>query len=286
MTIEPLDLPRLQWGEGALWHRDRLLLVDIKAHRVLRLDPDHPDTVESWDAGSEVGFVIPRRDQPGLVIGSERGLFFLDPADGALESIADPEPDLPDNRFNDGKCSPQGRLYAGTISRSKNTGSATLWRLDPDHSVHCAFPGVTNSNGIVWSADSRTCWYIDTPRRQVLAFDHDPVSGELSRARVAVDTSPIDASPDGMTLDTEGKIWVAFCHGGCVVRFDPHSGSTLQRIDLPALETTSCAFGGHDLADLFVTSGIHGSAQEEHGGRTFRIRGLGVRGVPAHAFAG
>jgi sugar lactone lactonase YvrE len=89
-----------------------------------------------------------------------------------------------------------------------------------------------------------------------------------------------------MAMDDAGHLWIAFCHGGCVVCFDPASGAELRRVELPCLETTACAFGGPDLADLYVTTGIHKSVEEEHAGRLFVVRGLGVRGVPTHAFAG
>jgi sugar lactone lactonase YvrE len=198
--------------------------------------------------------------------------------------IADPEADLPDNRFNDGKCSPDGRFFAGTISLAKKTGTARLYRLDPDLTVHEAFAPVTNSNGIVWSADGKTCYYIDTPRKEVLAFDYQ--DGLLRNPRIAILTGHIDAAPDGMAIDANGRLWIAFCHGGCVSCFDPQTGDELRRIALPCLETTACAFGGPDLTDLFVTTGVHKTAVEEHAGRLFVIRGLKTQGLPAHVFAG
>jgi sugar lactone lactonase YvrE len=118
----------------------------------------------------------------------------------------------------------------------------------------------------------------------VLAFDY--ADGLLTNERVAVSTKHHEASPDGMTLDADGNLWIAFCHGACVACFDPRSGRELRKVDLPCLETTACAFGGPGLADLFVTTGIHKTVVEEHAGRLFRISGLGVKGVPANAFAG
>jgi sugar lactone lactonase YvrE len=143
---------------------------------------------------------------------------------------------------------------------------------------------VTNSNGIAWALDGNTVYYIDTPRREVLAFDYD--DGHLRNLRTAFSTSHIDASPDGMTIDAKGNLWIAFCHGGCVSSFNPTTGDELRRIPLPCLETTACAFGGPDLQDLYVTTGVHKTAKEEHAGRLFIIRGLNTKGVPAHAFEG
>lgn len=282
MTISPIGNIRSQWGEGPIWWRGALYFVDIEGHKVHRFDPAD-GSERSWDVGQRVGTVVPR-ESGGLVIAGDHGLFFLDEETGALTAIVDPEADKPDNRFNDGKCAPDGRFFAGTISLVKKTGDAKLYRLDPDLTLHEAFGPVTNSNGIVWSADGKQLFYIDTPRKEVLAFDYE--AGHLRNMRSVVSTAHLDSSPDGMAMDDAGHLWIAFCHGGCVVCFDPASGAELRRIELPCLETTACAFGGPDLADLYVTTGIHKSVEEEHAGRLFVVRGLGVRGVPTHAFAG
>jgi sugar lactone lactonase YvrE len=283
---EPVGHIRCQWGEGPIWWRDALYYVDIEGHKVHRFDPAD-GSEESWDVGQRVGTVVPRASG-GLVIAGDHGFLFLDEKTGALTPIADPEADKPDNRFNDGKCSPDGRFFAGTISLAKKTGDARLYRLDSDLTVHEAFGPVTNSNGIVWSADGRTVYYIDTPRKEVLAFDYedDYEDGELRDPRSVISTGHIDASPDGMTIDSDGNLWIAFCHGGCVSCFNPETGDEIHRITLPCLETTACAFGGPDLSDLFVTTGVHKTAEEEHAGRLFVIRGLKVKGVPASAFRG
>jgi sugar lactone lactonase YvrE len=282
ITVEPIGNLRSQWGEGPIWWHEALYYVDIEGHRVHRFDPAN-GTEQSWEVGQRVGTVVPR-ESGGLVIAGDRGLWFLDEETGALAMIADPEPDKPDNRFNDGKCSPDGRFFAGTISLVKKTGDAKLYRLDPDLSLHEAFGPVTNSNGIVWSNDGKVVYYIDTPRKEVLAFDDD--HGQLRNLRSVISTAHLESSPDGMTIDANGHLWIAFCHGGCVVCFDPASGAELQRVELPCLETTACAFGGPGLADLYVTTGVHKTVKEEHAGCLFVIRGLGVHGVPASAFAG
>jgi sugar lactone lactonase YvrE len=282
IRTEPIGKIRSLWGEGPVWWRDALYYVDIEGGLVHRYDPA-AGTEKSWPVGQRVGTVVPR-EQGGLVIAGEQGFLFLDEETGALSPIADPESDLPDNRFNDGKCSPDGRFFAGTINLARTPGAAKLYRLDPDLSVHEAFGPVTNSNGIAWSLDGLICYYIDTPRREVLAFDYQ--NGVLLHPRPVINTSHIEASPDGMTIDSDGNLWIAMCHGGCVSCFDPTNGNELHRITLPCLETTACAFGGPDLTDLFVTTGVHKTAKEEHAGRLFVIRDLKVRGVPSHAFAG
>jgi len=282
-TAEPIGKNRSKWGEGPIWWNDALYYVDIERHEVHRFDPATGEE-KSWNVGERVGTVVPR-ESGGLVIAGDNGFKFLDEETGQLTPIGDPEPDKkPDNRFNDGKCSPDGRFFAGTISLVKKTGDAKLYRLDPDLTLHEAFGPVTNSNGIVWSLDGKTVYYIDTPKREVLAFDYE--DGHLRNLRSVISTAHIDASPDGMTIDENGHLWVAFCHGACVVDFDPETGEEMRRIDLPCAETTACAFGGPDLAELYVTTGLNKGGDEEHDGRLFVIRDLGVRGVPASAFAG
>jgi sugar lactone lactonase YvrE len=131
-------------------------------------------------------------------------------------------------------------------------------------------------------------YYIDTPTRKVRAYEYDDASGEIGSSEVALDTNEIgyDSSPDGMTIDSEGNLWVAFCHGGCVVCFDPRSGEQLRKVDLPCVETTACAFGGPHLDRLFVTTGLHKTLKEPDAGRVFVIDGLGVQGVPAFCYLG
>jgi sugar lactone lactonase YvrE len=271
-----------RWGEGAIWWQGALYYVDIEGHQVVSYDPATGQE-RIWNVGQRVGTVVPRQSG-GLVIAGDHGFYFLDTITGDLTAIGDPEPEKNDNRFNDGKCSPDGHFFAGTISLVKKEGDARLYRLSPDLQITEAFGPVTNSNGIVWTQDGSTVYYIDTPRKSVLAFDYQ--DGVLSSPRQVISTAHLEWSPDGMAIDAEGKVWVAFCHGGCVIRYCPQTGAELQRVELPCVETTSCAFGGPDLADLYITTGIHKSIQEEKAGRLFVIKGLGVHGLPAHAFAG
>ena len=282
IEIEVVGSEVSKWGEGPVWWRGVLYYVDIESHQVRCFDPAS-DEEKSWDVGQRVGVVVPRRDG-GLVIGGDKGLFFLNEETGAVDAIGDPEPDKADNRFNDGKCSPDGRFFAGTISLVKKEGDAKLYRLDPDLEIHEAYGPVTNSNGLAWSANDKVLYFIDTPSKEIKAFDYK--DGELTNMRVVVSTKHHETSPDGMTIDADGNLWVAFCHGARVCCFSPETGEELRKIDLPCLETTSCSFGGADLTDLYVTTGIHKSEVEEHAGRLLKITGLGVKGVAAHAFAG
>ena len=284
MEISVAGRSRSQWGEAPLWWEDRLLYVDIEGGRVCSFDPASGEE-KSWEVGERVGTVVPRA-AGGLVLAGDSGFAFLDIESGEVTPIADPEKDKLDNRFNDGKCSPDGRFFAGSISLKKRVGDSALYRLDPGLEVTRAFSGVTNSNGIVWTADGARVFYIDTPRQEVLGFDYDAESGELSNLRTEFSTSEaVDASPDGMAIDSDGNLWIAFCHGSCVVCFD-QEGEELRRIELPCREVTAVAFGGENLEDLYITTGMPKDDIEEEAGRLFVVKGLGVQGLPANAFAG
>lgn len=281
-TKTPVGSYVSQWGEGPIWWEDALYYVDIENHKVIRYLPEL-NSEESYEVGERVGTVVPR-ENGGLVIAGDTGFHFLDDISGDLEAIGDPEPNKENNRFNDGKCSPDGHFFAGSISLVKNEGDASLYRLSPDQSITEVYSGVTNSNGLAWNDAGDTLYYIDTPRREIMAFNYADAS--LSDERVVVDTKHIDASPDGMTIDANGNLWVAFCHGACVACFDPKTGKEVHRVEIPCLETTACAFGGENLDELYITTGIHKSEVEEHAGRLWKVTGLGVSGVPAFPFKG
>lgn len=285
MIPEPIGSRKSLWGEGPIWHEGRLLHVDIEGHAVVIFDPATGEE-KVVEAGERVGCVVPRASG-GLVIGGDHGYSFLVPDTGAKTPIADPEPDIADNRFNDGKCDSAGRFWAGSMSCVKDPGTANLYRLDPDHSLHTLKEGVTTSNGIGWTADGKTMFYIDTPTKKMVAFDFDEDAGSIANERVVVDfpSLGITDSPDGLAVDVEGKVWVAICHGAMVGRFDPETGKEIARIEFPCIETTACAFGGENLDKLYITTGIKNGLEEPEAGRVF-VADPGVRGVPGNPFAG
>ncbi len=209
---EPIGTHVSEWGEGPLWHKNRLLYVDIEAHKVLSYTPDTQKEV-IWDVGERVGTVV-AREKSGLVWAGDHGFFFLDEATGKSLNIADPEANLTDTRFNDGKCDPAGRFWAGTIHlASPRQPVAALYCLDRNLTVTKKFGNVMNSNGIVWTADKKTMYYIDTPRKNVRAFDYDVTTGAISGERVVLETASLSGNPDGMAIDAQDRLWIAFCCG-------------------------------------------------------------------------
>jgi len=287
ISITPIGSRISKWGEGPIFWNEHLLYVDIEGHALIRLNPKNGEE-QVWEIGERIGTVVPRQSG-GFVCAGDSGIFSFDPETGDKKSMADPESDKrPDNRFNDGKCDPSGRFWAGTISTVKKTGDANLYMLDVNGDLSLKVPGVTNSNGICWNAKVDRMYYIDTPTKEIWAFPFNNQLSELGEKQVVFNTEDagLDGSPDGMTIDADGMLWVAMCHGGAVLRIDPHNGSLLQKIDFPCVETTACAFGGDKLERLFVTTGIHKSIEEENAGRVFVVDGLGVVGTKAFSFAG
>lgn len=282
--MESVGSYEAKWGEGPMWYDNKLYYVDIEGHRVCYFDPETGDEA-TCEVGERVGFVVPR-EKGGFVIGGDNGLSFLSTNLGTKETFADPEPDKkPDNRFNDGKCDPAGRIWAGTISTVKKTGDASLYCVAPDLNVELKYPNVTNSNGLCWTRDNSIFYYIDTPSKKIRAFDFDMANGAIANERVAIDTTDLEGSPDGMTIDENDHIWVAFCRGSCVRCFEPGSGKILETLELPVSGVTSCAFGGPGLTTLYITTGQFSGVEENCAGRIFACT-PGVKGLPTNTFAG
>jgi sugar lactone lactonase YvrE len=205
--------------------------------------------------------------------------------------IADPEAHLPGNRFNDGKCDPAGRFWAGTMRIAEDqVGAGSLYCLDRDLTVRKMWEGITIANGIAWSSDAKTMYYIDTPTCAVAAFDYDLATGSIANRREIIRTPKEAGFPDGMTIDAEGMLWVAYWQGWRVVRWDPSTGEMLATVELPVERVTAPWFGGPNLDELYITTARIGlsdeaRAQQPLAGSLFRAR-VGVAGLPAFEFAG
>ncbi len=290
MDVELVLDVRATLGEGPVWHAggQRLYWVDIEPG-VLHCYSPADGTDRAFELGQMVGAVVPRR-RGGVMVAMQHGFAAFDLETGTLTPWVDPESHLPRNRFNDGKCDPAGRFWAGTISLDRQRGAASLYCLEPDGRVRRRWPDVTNSNGITWSLDATVMYYIDTPTQRVTAFDYDLATGEIANPRTVITISPDAGKPDGMTVDAQGMLWIALWDGGCVTRWDPSSGARLETIRVPARRVTACAFGGAQLDELYITTARTGLdaaelEREPAAGGLFRTR-PGVTGLSAFEFAG
>jgi sugar lactone lactonase YvrE len=274
-------------GEGPAWdrHAQRLVWVDIIGCQVHLYDPV-TGTDRSIDLDQHVGAAVPRA-AGGLMLALRSGFGILDLESETVEMVADTESDVAENRMNDGKCDRTGRFWAGTMNYSETGNAGSLYRVDHDHSVVRVLSRVGLSNGLGWSPDDRLMYYIDSLASTVSVYDFDAESGAIASGRPLIRVPAEQGVPDGMTVDDEGCLWVAFWGGRAVRRYSA-DGSLLQEVALPVHQVTSCAFGGDDLGDLYITSATRGlSAADLEGqpgaGGVFRCR-PGVTGPPAYAY--
>ncbi len=274
-------------GEGPVWvaREDALYWLDIKGEKIFRLGDDGQLT--EWPTPLRVGSIAPRKSG-GFIGGTEHGIAIIDPAAERFEIVANPEPHLPNNRFNDGKVDRRGRFWAGTMDDREREASGTLYCLDTDLSWTAVDSGYKVTNGPAFSPSGEVMYHNDSARQVTYAFDMDS-TGQPGNRRIFLQFGKGDGYPDGMTVDAEGCLWVAFWDGGCIRRFSP-GGEWLQTIEMPVSRPTSCAFGGRDLDRLYVSSARFGldqatlSMQPNAGGLFMIIPG--VQGIADIPFAG
>jgi sugar lactone lactonase YvrE len=284
----PLDLildAKATLGESPWWNAEEQLLywVDIEEHSLHVTNPSSGLDNEI-NLGQRIGAVVGRASG-GCLLAMQNGFYSFDFDSKDLRLIDDPEHHLPENRFNDGKCDPAGRFWAGTMSMNGGAVRGSLYCLDTDLTVSRMIECVSCSNGLAWSPDEATMYFIDTPTRQVAAYDYQKVTGLIANRRVVIETPSFLGYPDGMSADQEGMLWICFWHGSRICRWSPKTGKCLQTIDLPVSRPTSCAFGGIDLRDLYITSASVGLECEQYAGAIFSYR-ADVPGIPIVPFAG
>jgi sugar lactone lactonase YvrE len=278
-------------GEGPVWDDadGTLLWVDIAGRCVHRTAPD--GTTRSVGTPDDVGAVAPYA--PGGVLAAVgRSFVRLELPTGGITPIAGtPEGDGPALRMNDGGVDPAGRFWAGTMARDGSPEAGTLYRLDADGSAPAVLDGISVANGPVWSPDGTTMYFTDTPTGLIRGYAYDAADGTLGANRVVVDTEGFAGDPDGMTVDSEGNLWVAFWDGWAVRCFSP-VGDLLDVIEFPVARPTRPAWGGADRRTLYVTTSridlpAEDLAAQPLAGRLFAVepRATGVVPPPAAALA-
>ena len=280
-VAEPLGIVKCMLGEGPLWAPGSGVLhfVDIDGHTLHEYcwaEATHRE--RTFD-----GPVCCVADAGGdkLLVALDDRLALL--ADGLLTTVW--AGGLPTGvRFNDGKCDPLGRFFVGSTHRSFEDGHGSLYRLDKEV-LSPVLEGLGISNGLAWTADGTRMLHIDTLKRQIAVYDYDLSRGELMGPSRALDVSHLPGLPDGMTIDVEDCIWVAFWDGGYVVRLDL-DGAVLQKVHVPVPKVTSCCFAGPDLDTLVITT-----AKDPKGGDPFMAGDLfrfhpGVQGATTAVWRG
>jgi len=285
---QPLTKLRVEHGEGPVWDAEgqNLYWVDINQGKYVRLHlPD--GQLRVYEVGQPLG-VLALRQAGGLVMGLRDGFAFWDEENQHLHLLGGPEQDDARVRFNDGAVDPQGRFWAGTMEWEGKAPLGKLFCLQADGNWHQMEDGLWISNGMAWSTDQSTFFFIDTLQHAVFAYDYEPASGRISNKRVHLSFSS-DEYPDGMAMDGEGGFWIALYGSGKLARFDAE-GKRLPDINLPVAYPTSCCFGGPEMNTLFITtSHIQLSPEEKAAqplaGCTFYLH-TEVQGMPQRRFGG
>ncbi|XP_011306311.1 regucalcin isoform X2 [Fopius arisanus] len=289
----PYDL-----GEGPHWDEDNSLLyfVDIHAKKFFAFDPSTKNVTETYIKNGPVGVAVPIADQKNTFIaGAGKDLVEVqwDPStsnpDPEVKVLSTVDADRANNRFNDGKVDPAGRFWAGTMSEKDDQvadNQGALYRFQEDGTPVKVLDGVTISNGLCWSHDNEIFYYIDSPTHEVVAYNYDVDSGDISNKRVIFNFKENDVPgvPDGMTIDKDGHLWVAVWDGARILEIDPETQKLLRTVTMPAARITSAAFGGPEYDVLYVTSAKHGLStadleKQPAAGYVFAIHGLGTSGV-------
>jgi len=289
MKPEPVLEHQCVLGEGPLWDFENKLIcwIDIVSGNIHEYSPT-TNHFRSIPVHEMIGSIALNADG-NFIIAIQNGFAFLNRKNGEIKKIANPEADIPGNRFNEGKCDPSGRFWAGTMSIREQRGVGSLYMLDHDLKTIKKLKGITISNGMAWSENKKIFYYIDTPTQQVIKYDYEDFSGNISNPKAIIRIEDKEGHPDGMTIDTEGMLWIAHWGGGQVTRWDPSTGKLLLRIEMPVKKITSCTFGGDLMNDLYITSAnkdLNAADLQKQplAGSLFVIRNCGYTGFQSFQF--
>jgi len=251
-----------QLGEGPIWHPNENILywVDITQGILNCWNPSTGRT-HQWEMGSMIGTVALVYPE-GLLVALESGIHLFSHREGLQKLVDFPEPPEMGNRFNDGKCDASGRLWVGTMNKQVQAKAGSLYCYD-GQTLISKLSELTISNGMAWSVDQRTFYFIDTVDYAVVAFDFDNQTGNISNKRKVINVTSDMGAPDGITIDCDGMLWIAHWGGSCVARWNPENGELLERVEVPAPNVSCCSFGGEDLQTLYITTAREGLTEKQ-----------------------
>lgn len=276
-------------GEGPVWDAVQKVIcwVDILNGIIHEYSPEK-NIHKTIHVHQIIGTVAVCTDG-NFIAALQNGFAFVNRASGEIKMMHDPENHLPGNRFNDGKCDPAGRFWAGTMALSEEAGAGSVYTIEKNVGVIKKIDKVSISNGIAWSADHTILYYIDSTSFKVVAYDYNKTTGHISNKRTIITIKAEDGVPDGMTIDNEGMLWIAHWDGWQVTRWNPATGEKLFHFRLPVGRVTSCTFGGENLEDFYITSAKVGLTEEALksqplAGALFVIPNCGFKGLAAFEF--
>lgn len=250
-------------GEGPYWNQERqsFFWVDIENGKLFE---------HSFSSGNTNSISFPHRltvvlegKDGSLILGLDRKLASFNLETKELTWLLEVEPEESLHRFNDGKVDPEGRIWIGTLSTKFTKGAGSLYCIDQDLTPQKKLSKLTISNGMAWTKDSHTFYFIDSPTQQIQEFIFDKDTGAIEFKRIAVEVPQEIGTPDGMCIDQEGMLWVAHYGGSGVYRWNPNSGELMDKIGLPVPHVTSCCFGGKNLDYLLITTAQENLTQDQ-----------------------
>lgn len=301
--IETISDVRYDLGEAPHWNSKTgdFCFLDAFVGNFHRLNSAGDFSTVHFD--DTVTYILPyEEDADQFVVSKSKEICKLDWKKGTLTTLSTVEKDVVGTRFNDGKCDSSGRLWAGTMALESSPGvlppeKGSLYSFDGSAPVHHV-DKVSLSNGLTWSNDDKFFFFIDSVKRHIYVFDYEKSTGAISNQRVLFDFANQESNgakglPDGMTIDTNGNLWVACYDGGRILRIDPNIGKLLDYIEMPATKVTSLCFAGKNLDTLYVTSASQGLKQQEAiqqplAGSLFKItlESQNAKGNASHSFRG
>lgn len=262
-------------AEGPVWDEETgtIYFIDVEAGKIF----SYKDEVSSIDVGEKIGTMALCKNSENYIVALQSGIYILNPRTGEKKKLADPEADIPMNRFNDGKADPDGRFLAGTLSmdQDENPGPrAALYQISKDSEIKTLIPNVMLANGLTWSTDGKDFYFIDTARHIISHYDYDSETGNISNGKVVITVPDEMGVPDGMTIDEDGNLWVALWGGCAISKWNPKTGKLLDKIEVDALNVSSCCFGGKKMDELFITSASQDTDMSKYplAGNVFRVK--------------
>ncbi|KAI4503564.1 hypothetical protein M0802_000967 [Mischocyttarus mexicanus] len=304
ITIKAVTKP-FGLSEGPHWDHgsQKLFFVDIMNQNLYRLDPVSGSITHTYIENGPVGVAVPVEDDPNKFIvaaGTDFTIITWDSevnvTKASTEVLTTVDKNHKDNRWNDGKVDSSGRFWGGTMGPEINgkvkPNQGSFYRIGKDFVPQVEISPVSISNGLAWNKEDDTLYYIDSPTRKIAAYNYEPLSGTISKKRIVFDLRKNNINegvPDGMTIDTDGNLWIAVFNGSVVLNVNPRTGTLIRKIRLPAKRVTSVAFGGPNLQNLYITTSSFGLSEEEKkqqpkAGSVFEVTGLGVNGLLANSF--
>jgi sugar lactone lactonase YvrE len=263
MKVKTLFPSECRLGESPLWHAERKCCYWVDIERGILYEYNWLlQTTRSWKFDERLSLVREGKDGQ-LIIALNAKIARFDLESEQISPLVDIELPASGNRCNDGACDSLGRLWIGTMHLEKKKGAGALYLVDENLEVHKRFSNTSISNGIAWSLDKKHLYFIDSPTQVVQSFIFHEKSGEIIFEKNVIEVPPEMGTPDGMTIDEEGMLWIAHWGGFGVYKWNPHDGKLLDKIELPVPQVTSCTFAGENLNYLIITSARENLKTEE-----------------------